>query len=93
MATRFAGWGLPTWLVPVIGLAEVGGGLLLLVPRTALIGGLILAVVMLGATFTHLLNGEAIRVPLTLGLTGMALAVSIFRHRRRRTEAQFPPSK
>ncbi len=57
MTARFAAWGLPSWLVPVVGVAEGLGGLLLLPPSTALYGALLLGLVMIGAVATHLLSG------------------------------------
>ena len=52
--SRFAAWGYPAWFVPVIGVLEIGGGALALVPRTSVYGALAIGTVMLGATFTHL---------------------------------------
>ena len=55
---QFAGWGYPEWFLRAVGLVEVIGALLLVVPRTALVGALVLAVVMAGAVYTHVANGE-----------------------------------
>jgi len=51
---HFSSWGYPVWLTSVVGVAELVGVVLLLVPRTALgaAGGLI--VIMLGALGTVL---------------------------------------
>ncbi len=50
----FSSWGYPVWLASVVGVAELVGVVLLLVPRTALLaaGGLI--VIMIGALGTVL---------------------------------------
>ena len=39
-ASRFAAWGYPAWFVPVIGVLEMGGAALVLVPRTSVYGAL-----------------------------------------------------
>ena len=80
---HFERWGLPAALVPVVGAAEIVGCLLLLVPKTSPMGGFVVAVVMLGATITHLMNGEAIRVPITLALMAIAIAIAVYRMKRR----------
>src|SRR6185503_11741969 len=46
-----------TMVVVVVGVAEFGGALMLLVPRLATLGGCLLALVMLGAVATHLVHG------------------------------------
>jgi uncharacterized membrane protein YphA (DoxX/SURF4 family) len=51
---KFADYGYPGWFALLIGLLEVGGGLLLLVPRLAWLGAAGLAVIMAGAAVTHL---------------------------------------
>lgn len=49
-------FGYPGWTLPVVGLIEIGGGLLLLWPRTALYGVGLLAATMLGALVTVLVH-------------------------------------
>lgn len=53
----FLRWGYPVWFRVFIGILEVVGGLLLLVPRTRHFGALILSVVMIGALATRLVFG------------------------------------
>ncbi|MCW5910097.1 MAG: DoxX family protein [Cyclobacteriaceae bacterium] len=43
-----------SWLMPLIGFAEVLGGLLILVPRTRALGVLVVFPVMVGVLLTHL---------------------------------------
>lgn len=57
MFARFAAWGYSAWFVYVIGVVEVGGGLLVLHPRTAFFGGALIAIDMIGAILTHLFTG------------------------------------
>ena len=45
--------GVSQWFRLLTGAWEVTGGLLILVPRTALLGAVLLACVMVGALFTH----------------------------------------
>ena len=56
---NFARWGLPRWFVPVTGLCELAGAVLIAIPRTRAYGGALLVCVMIGAVLTHLTHGEA----------------------------------
>jgi putative oxidoreductase len=42
------------WLMPLIGIAEVIGGLLIIVPRTRALGALVVFPVMVGVLLTHI---------------------------------------
>ena len=55
---RFARWGYPHNFYLVVGVAELAGAILLLIPRLVRFGALLLAVVMFGAAATHLLHHE-----------------------------------
>lgn len=50
---RFNGWGYPDGFYLVVGLAELSGAIVLLIPRLAKFGALLLIAVMVGATATH----------------------------------------
>jgi uncharacterized membrane protein YphA (DoxX/SURF4 family) len=65
---RFAGYGYPDWFRVLIGAVEIGAGLALLIPRTTFYAAAALGVVMAGAVFTHLRQGEIPQsaVPLVL---------------------------
>lgn len=54
----FESWGLPPWMVPLVGAAELVGALFLALSRHAYVGALVLGFVMAGAVVTHLVNGE-----------------------------------
>ena len=56
--SRFRRWGYPDRFYFAVGLAELVGSILLLVPRLAKVGALLLIVVMAGATATHFLHRE-----------------------------------
>jgi uncharacterized membrane protein YphA (DoxX/SURF4 family) len=75
----FANYGYPAWFVTVIGIVETLGGLLVLVPRVAFYAAGALAVVMAGATFSHLKTaGEAPRavVPIVLFILSVVVALA-----------------
>jgi putative oxidoreductase len=54
----FRQWGYPDGFYLVIGAVEVVGGLGLLVPRLASYSAIVLVVVMLGASATHIVHGD-----------------------------------
>lgn len=58
----FAGWGYPAWFATLIGVLELAGALGLLIPKTTRWAILGLTVIMLGAAYTHLANGEGMQV-------------------------------
>jgi uncharacterized membrane protein YphA (DoxX/SURF4 family) len=58
IVASFVKWGLPAWFRILVGTFEVLGGLLLALPATMPIGGVILATIMVGACWTHAANGE-----------------------------------
>ena len=52
----FDAWGYATWFRMLIGVAQTGAGVLLLIPTLAAYGAGVLVVVMTGAVFTELAN-------------------------------------
>lgn len=58
MIDRFTYWGYPPWFLLVVGAAEVAGAVLVLIPKTALYGAIVLGAVMAGAVFTHIRHAE-----------------------------------
>ena len=54
----FATWGYPVWFTSVVGVLEIGGALLLLVPRAAPYAAAGLIVVMVGALVTELVQSQ-----------------------------------
>jgi putative oxidoreductase len=56
MVEIFAHIGIGQWFRYVTGLVEVAGGIMVLIPRTAPVGGALLAVTMACAIFVHLLR-------------------------------------
>lgn len=85
----FAGWGFPVWFRHFVGVIEVVGGALLLIPGTAIYAAGALCIIMLGAMGTHIVHGDpagVIRevVPLVL------LSLVLYLRRRRKTSGQVP---
>jgi uncharacterized membrane protein YphA (DoxX/SURF4 family) len=78
-AQQFAAFGYPGWFLFLIGAAEVGGALALLVPRTAFYGAAGLGVVMVGAVFTLLRAGEAPQAAVPLVCLGLLALVGYAR--------------
>ena len=82
----FEDFGLPVWSVPLVGVAEIVGAVLVLIPRTALYGAGLIGAVMLGAVGSHLLSGVGTAVPAFVALL-MAVAVAAIRLRAARTSS------
>lgn len=74
----FRNWGYPDWFRVAVGVIEVAAALLLLVPRTAKYGALLIIVLMIGGIGTNLMHGGVKRtigsvVPLVLASALLAL--------------------
>ena len=57
MIQRFEAWGYGVSFMRLIGLLELVGGLLLLLPRLVHYASSLLSIIMIGATYTHLSSG------------------------------------
>jgi putative oxidoreductase len=79
-AEQFAQWGYPDWFRVLIGVVEIAGGMVLLVPRNAFYAAGVLAVVMIGAVFTHVVHGEVPQAALPFVLLGLLVMVG-YAHR------------
>ena len=53
------------WLMPLVGLAEIIGGLLIIIPRTRALGALIIFPVMVGIFLTNIVQDKS-GLPITL---------------------------
>jgi putative oxidoreductase len=83
---NFQNWGYPDWFRILTGLLEVTAALLLiasiLVGRLATIGALLLVCIMVGATYTRIVNNEpASTIVLPILLLALALLVAWFRRK------------
>ena len=81
VAAGFATYGYPGWFPLVVGVIEVAGAALLLVPRLAWLGAVAVGVIMAGATYTHAVlgQGEGGRAVFTLLLLAVAAFVAYVR--------------
>ena len=77
--SRFNAWGYPDHFYLVVGLAELLGAIVLLIPRLAKFGALMLIVVMGGAAGTHLTHHDP-QVMTTLVLMAL-LAIVLYLRR------------
>jgi uncharacterized membrane protein YphA (DoxX/SURF4 family) len=57
---KFAQWGYPAWVSPVIGGLEIVGAALLLLPRRRFLGAVLLVFLMTGAVTTHIVDHDMI---------------------------------
>ena len=62
----FAAMGYPAWFMYLTGVIEVVGGILLLIPRTAALGVLLLGATMVGAVVSLLKMGDVAHAPIPL---------------------------
>jgi putative oxidoreductase len=60
----FASMGYPIWFLYVTGVIEIVGGILLLIPRTAVFGVLLLGATMVGAVGSLLKMGDVAHAPI-----------------------------
>ncbi|MEZ5346890.1 MAG: DoxX family protein [Pyrinomonadaceae bacterium] len=58
----FEQWGYPSWFAYIIGIAELAGAIGLLIPKFTKFAILGLTLIMIGAAFTHLANGESMQI-------------------------------
>ncbi len=87
----FQDWGYPHGSHLLIGGLEVLGGVLLLVPRTTRYASYLLAMIMVGATVTHLIHGEMFSVTFTVGLAVVVMLLAWFHRPSRRKQAPVAP--
>jgi len=55
------------WLLPLVGLAEIIGGILFIIPRTRALGALIIFPIMVGILLTHIFQDQ----------TGLPIAITL----------------
>jgi uncharacterized membrane protein YphA (DoxX/SURF4 family) len=79
-SVKFVGWGYPSWFRFVVGLGELTGAIMLLIPRYRFVGCLLLGVILEGAIVTHVVNanpiGESIAAPVTFLLVVIVAVAS-----------------
>jgi putative oxidoreductase len=74
LVAEFIKWGYPTWFRFFVGVAEIGGAVLLLFPRTVTPASVGLGILMAGCVFSHLKAGEGPQsIPALVLLTLLAV--------------------
>ena len=91
-APAFAQWGFPVWFRVLVGVVEVAAAALLLLPRTAPYGAMLVVSVMLGAMWTHVRVGRPQHmrsevVPLVFAATVLVARRRVVAEDRRRLVA------
>lgn len=89
MADAFDEWRYPVEFMYVVGLLEIGGAMLILIPAAARFGFFVLMFVMCGAIVTHLMSGEIAMIVVPLA---MLIFVAIVASRDKK-EQQVPPDE
>ena len=79
MVAMFRNYGYPDKFYLLVGAVELLGAIALLIPRLTAYGAAALAVIMVGASVTHLLSGEAPRVSFTGFLLILLVVVGYLR--------------
>jgi len=66
-----------SWLMPLVGFAEIVGGMMILFPKTRALGALIVFPVMVGVLLTHITVGVLL-THITVAPEGMPIAIVIW---------------
>ncbi len=66
MLTMMTAFSQIKWLMPLVAVAEIIGGLLIIIPRFRALGAIILFPIMLGIVLTHVSLGDGLILPLVL---------------------------
>lgn len=69
------------WLMPLVGLAEIVGGLLIIIPRTRALGALIIFPIMVGIFLTNIVQDKS-GLPITL-IFGIILTWIMYENRQK----------
>ena len=89
-AIAFRHWGYPTWFRILIGFVETTAALLLLWPRSAIVGAMLILAVMLGGTGTHIVKDQGRHVTSEVLPITLATIVLVLRIRRARSRGPSP---
>lgn len=81
MASNFKKWDLGLTIMFIVGVFEISGAILLLVPKIVIYGCYLLIAVMLGAIVIHILNFEELGFPyLNIALIVVLLLIVYFKN-------------
>jgi uncharacterized membrane protein YphA (DoxX/SURF4 family) len=68
LVETFQGWGFAPWFMRTIGIVEILGAVLVLIPAVCAVGALVLGAVMVAAFGTHLVAGQFLLALLPVGV-------------------------
>ncbi|MGB1021135.1 MAG: DoxX family protein [Flavobacteriaceae bacterium] len=78
----FQDWGYPVWFRILVGILETGGGFIVLVPKIRHFGGILLAMVMIGALLTRIVNGTGLDDALTIAFYAFLFLFAASSHKK-----------
>ena len=78
----FNRWGYPVWFRYFIGVLELGGALLILIPKVRHYGGIILFTVMIGALITRIVNGTSVGDALSITFDAIFYLYIVAHHKK-----------
>ncbi|AXT20372.1 hypothetical protein D7030_04425 [Flavobacteriaceae bacterium AU392] len=81
----FQRWGYPNWFRTLIGVLELFGALLLLIPKIRYIGAFILFFVMIGALITRIIHGTSLGDALSIASNAIVFLYLITYHSKNDT--------
>lgn len=76
MIESFRNWGYSATFMYVVGVLEIAGAVMLLLPRFRLYGAILISLLMVGATFTHVRAGEWIMAPGPILMLVLAVTIA-----------------
>ena len=88
----FANWGYPVWFATVIGVAELLGAIGLLIPKTTKYAVFGLTLIMIGAGYTHIANGEGLQVLRPIIFLGFLWGGLFLRRKAHSDTSKIPPA-
>ncbi|HET8830403.1 MAG TPA: DoxX family membrane protein [Pelobium sp.] len=69
------------WLMPLVGAAEIVGGILIIIPKTRALGALIILPVLVGITFTNIVQNSS-GLPLVIVLWAILIWIMVENRRK-----------
>lgn len=74
---EFESWGYSANFALLIGILEITGAILVLIPRTAFWGALLLFLILIGALYTHI-SYDPVSLPQGVGSLGLTITLLLF---------------
>lgn len=73
MKDSFVYWGYPTWMMYAVGVVELALAVLFYIPKTRYVAALGLWILIAGAIYTHLQNGELDQLSSAIAMLALSL--------------------